>query len=351
MKNGKIVVGVLAPSIKDASAMYRSAGPFTALLSPGATKSWSTLTPHKIFEVRFLGGAGWPVLYDVDIIYMPRPCGTQAVDIANLAKRNGVKLWMDWDDHPWRIMPGSGFPFTPAEMVVYTEQLLDVADAVSTTTEYCARLLGSKTRAPVTVIPNACDLAWFRKVTGNGPSQVSCKDDIRILWRGGGSQKTNIEFYRAAFDNLKDKGRNITLMFQGLDPTIKPFSTDCRQMRMPFVGIPDYLKVMSNQQPDIGLVLHSPDEANLCRSKSAWIEYAYCGAYVIAPDTEEWKGLPGSVNYRAGSVDSYTETLEKVLDGSRKDWKKGLDGLTEVHNIHEVNQLRIKLMLDLVRHK
>ena len=101
MKNGKIVIGVIAPKLTDGPALYRSVGPFTALAGTGLVSDPRYKGIYAEFndstEIRFLQGTGWPALYDMDVLFMQRPTDQKAVEMAMQASRNGVLVWLDWD--------------------------------------------------------------------------------------------------------------------------------------------------------------------------------------------------------------------------------------------------------------
>lgn len=276
-------VGMVVPDYSDACSFYRSYGP------------WSRLAKHYPIELVHLEKASWVELAQLDLVYLGRPYLEVHAGFAELARLNGVPVWVDFDDLLTGV-PESNY----AHQFYGKEQVTRniVAAITNSNVLTCAtrglldefgKVPGERIKA---VIPNACPIGYYR------PYQEKHGKSFRIGWRGGKTHDEDIYTHLEAFDLLLSKNNKYHFYFFG-EPfwMIKRLIPSDRATYIPLQDQYDYFASLHATHLDVLMVPLVDNPFNRAKSNIAYIEGTMAGAHVVAPRLPEWVDLPGCLTY------------------------------------------------------
>ena len=192
------------------------------------------------------------------------------------------------------------------------ERILGLADLVTTTTPVLAERLRARTKAPVRVIRNALNPAWY---SSRGPAAGAAPaGDPRVVYHGVASRTGDYEIARPAVDAVAGRIAGLRRVWLGsTSPAVAALVDEAR----PWVaGAPGFAAALVQAQPDIGLAPLRDTPYNSCRSELHWLEYALAGAPTIV------SGLRGP-----GPYDPVRDGVDGLVAHSPADWKRHLSAL------------------------
>ena len=332
----KIAMAVLCGNPIDTTSFYRGMGPL-GTLSRNLVE-FQMITPPEY---------SWASLKLVHAVFMQRPFTRDQLQIAKLAKVNGKKLWVDYDDYLLAVPvdnPTVRIYDDNAKMVV--RAILGMADVITVSTEFLAELLRKETKAPVTVIPNAFDdgmFKWRQPGQGVGTQPI-------IAWRG---TDTHVRDLMEVAQGFVDVNRTPDIKgwkfeFWGYRPFFIMDALGDRVDFHPTMDVIDYHGALTTSAPRIMVVPLSDSVFNRAKSNVAWLEGCMAGAVVVAPDWDEWK-RPGIINY-AGPHDFGRALLEAMRLGQEKLEKLNYAGWKEIqarYTLSRINGMRETLLWSL----
>ena len=193
------------------------------------------------------------------------------------------------------------------------ERMLALADLVTTTTPVLGDRLGARTKAPVRVIRNALDPAWYEP-GGCGPA--SAPGEPRVVYHGVAGRLRDYEVARPAVDAVARETRGLRRVWLGAtSPEIDAVVDEAR----PWVpGTAAFAAALAAARPDIGLAPLRDTPYNQARSELHWLEYALAGAPTIV------SGLAGP-----GPYDLVRDGVAGLVAHSPADWERHLRSLVE----------------------
>jgi len=306
MKPVKILMSV--PSSSDATSYYRAYGPLRHLEKSGFVQ----LIEGRTFD--------WPELLQADILFMQRPSSVNELNIAILAKRLGVKVWMDYDDlltqlpvtHPlFHILKNSQKTF---------QDIVNAADVVTFSTKFLAdNFPASKS----VVVPNAL-MPEIERIAFRGSNRKK-----HLMWRGSNTHEMDVASNREPLKRIKDKYPDHSYMcFGHLPASMVADNTSYG----PWTSIFNFINQASNFAPEFGLVPLQINNFNMAKSNIAWIEMTMCGVGVFATKLPEFD-KPG-----VGDLNQMTEP----------DAKLSYEYIVSELRLEKINNLRMQVISELI---
>lgn len=171
-------INIVTDSPNDSTSFYRAHGVFNQLRKKADFNI--SLYDDKQF--------GWNTVGKYDIMYMHRPNSAQHLEVCSITKKNGIPLWIDFDDDIINIPQTNPAyrVFTPNKG--YIKDIVNMADYVSVSTRSLKDNLVSACQSDASkfkVIPN------FIPFDNIGMSNPRKHPKFRILWRGSGTHEAD----------------------------------------------------------------------------------------------------------------------------------------------------------------
>ena len=182
---------------------------------------------------------------------------------------------------------------------------LEIADLVTTTTEYLATKL-RRFNKNVLVLPNYMDMeTWLVE------SPKKKHDQIRIGWAGSLTHIKDLELVIGVLEKLMDK-YPVKLIFMG-DPRVRDFFTNKSGVEC-MLGVPfeNYPKRLHGLGLDIGIVPLRDTEFNKCKSYIKPLEYGINGIPSVVSGVQPYKEL-GEKVYLVDHPSEWIENLEMLV--------------------------------------
>lgn len=280
-------LGIISPRPDDASSFYRAYGPLGKL-----SRS------HDVSLITYPEW-GWPELMQCDVLFMHRPYDGQHCNIMRLAKRIGVKVWIDYDDlytEPFPLAHPASGEWNNPDVQLSLRWLMRNADTVTVSTPFLASRLEQFCN-PV-VIPNAWDSDIF-------PFSDLPREKV-ISWRGGPANGHNQDLEQVLTDIKELVGLlpDWKWIFFGQPhwqiENIIPKERLAIVPQMPFL---EYMSNLVRCKSSVHIVPLADNPFNRAKSNCAWIEASVAEAVTVARDLEEWNRI-GIVPYKESFRDS-----------------------------------------------
>lgn len=326
---------VFHPLENDGTSFYRAYGPLSALQRKHNDIHLTNAKHHDI---------SWDFLRQFDVLFMQRPASRYHFDFAELAKRYGIPVWLDWDDHYLAI------PEDNPRKKLYTEYHVDqvrevakIADAITVSTEPLSEVF-SQFNENVFVIPNAHD---FDLLSDNDMRVFSGTSKV-ILWRGSDTHQGDFDHFKEPLIELMNETTDYVWAFFGHCPKWAIDVLPSNRIRLyGYDGVVEYIRRMAEVNPRLVYIPLVDNEFNRARSNIGWIEATYAGAVTLMPNNmPTWKDLPGFYYNDAGDFkEKFLHALENASDEIQGEAAQKL--LTSFR-LEKVNELRRQLLGDLV---
>ena len=171
-------INIVTDAPNDSTSFYRAHGVFNQIRKKADFNI--ALFDDKQF--------GWNSVGKYDLIYLHRPNNAQHVEAAAIAKKNGVPLWIDFDDDIINIPPTNPAYRVFAPNKQYIKDVVNMADYVTVSTQALKDNFVSACQADAkkfTVIPNFIPLDNLRFHTPRKAGK------FKILWRGSGTHEAD----------------------------------------------------------------------------------------------------------------------------------------------------------------
>lgn len=325
-------LGTHIPNMTDATSLYRAMGPIANMRI-----QYPDLTTHHLHKYN------WATLAELDVLFMQRPYTIDEVGIMEMAKDDGIPVWIDYDDLLLNVPTDNPayFLYSAAEKVKNMRFLIENADHVTVSTPELKTQI-QKLNKNITVIPNAIDMRYF-SYRKEPPKRMR-----RVAWRGSKTHHRDVFTYCQMIHAKHMEHKAWEWHFIGDNLW---FLTDNmvheRTMVVRPLEWPEYFRHMWQIAPAVMMVPLHEHPFNWCKSNIAWLEAAFAGAVTIAPDWGEWQ-RPGILNFK--NETEFGEQLEKVLAGgldvtamAKDAWDYIQDNLT----LEKVNRVRLEVLLSL----
>ncbi len=319
----------VCPNALDSTSYYRAAGPLTHLRHTNG------------IETTYPSGIGWPDLAAHDVLFLQRPCTTEAVRVAQMARRMNTPVWVDWDDDPFSVPVSNAAFETYAKKEVRANIIscLALSTAVTVSTPALAEIMAAHAKK-VTVVPNAVN-TMFTLIPPERP-----KTNNSVLWRGSATHTDDLATVGQQIRDAIIENPKTLFGFFGYIPA--PIVCSDRTTAFPNVRVRNmsdifvYFSAVQQFAPKIGIVPLVDDRFNRSKSNIAWLEMHMAGAVILAPEMPEWT-RPGIVNYRSPA--EFRDTLSAMIrDEFDLDtlWTESHAYITEHLTLDTVNPKRME---------
>jgi len=315
-------IGMVVPDPSDGCSFYRSYGPWSLI---------EKMSP--CVELVDLTKVTWLELKRIDLLFIGRPFQPVHADVIDLARRNQVPVWIDYDDNLRAVQPDNLFYDTYSSDVVQNSitRCLQGASVITTSTKYLQNVYGAGV-----VIPNALDPLFKR------PLDIRDRTDhkLRVLWRGSHSHT------RSLVEALPELMRltEFELIFVGETPWQVKTALLGKAQFFPTMDLVEYMEFITKMSPDVVIVPMLDNAFNRGRSNVAWIEATQAGAAVVAPGMDEFQML-GVSNYV-----SFSHMVERVREFAsdprqiNNSYAISHDYILKNLQLHDVNKMRLQIL-------
>lgn len=313
-------INVVTDAPNDSTSFYRAHGVFNQL------RKKSDINISLFDDKQF----GWNTVGKYDILYLHRPNNNQHLEIAAIAKKNGVPLWIDFDDDIMNIPQTNPAyrAFSGSKQII--KDIVNMADYVSTSTRALKDNMVSACQADATkftVLPNFVPLDNLRL---NAPRK---RGKFRILWRGSATHEADWATCLPCFvEFLKKYGKDCEFINIGDMPLMAKLEIAKYTSVTTHAGrrLIDYLLLLSTGELGDFIFVPLEDNAfNRGKSDIACQEGLIGGMPSLAP---EWlkvnKGEYESYEYHvAGAIPDALAEAFNVWDDDYEGYRKAVVNL------------------------
>jgi hypothetical protein len=315
----------------NATSLYRAMGPL------------GDLRRRMDINLVMMPAARWDTISMVDAVFMQRPSSDAMWSVAQMAKRLGKPLWIDWDDDPFLVPTDNPAADHYDQGTLRTvAKLIAVADIVTVSTRKLASVVRDLNPGMIT-IPNALDTASFGAIA----SEFSANP--LVMWRGSPTHERDLRTHEAAIREAIAGDERWVWAFGSYNPYFitDDAATEKRVRRFKPMDPVVYFQFLRNTRPALMIVPLADHRFNRCKSNIAWLEATYAGAACLAPAWEEWDH-PGVIRYDGQS--QFREKLHACLEGTidlEAEWTKSAACVREKFTLDLTNRQRGHVVLAL----
>ena len=227
---------------------------------------------------------------------------------------SGRGVVYDADDDVLDYPAWTGLGFAAARERDLILSLLSLADLVTVATPVLADRLRPHVTAPIRVIRNALDPAWYRAPSGvrmPGPAGTD-SGEIRVVYHGVPVRLRDYEVARAAVDAVAHSVHGIKRIWLGAahEPRVAAAVDEVE----PWIkGVVPFAAALASARPDIGLAPLLDEPFNRAKSELHWLEYSLAGAPTIV------SGFNGP-----GPFDVVRDGVDGLVARDAADWERQL---------------------------
>jgi len=206
-------------------------------------------------------------------------------------------------------------------------------DGVTVSSQRLATTVREFTDKPVVVVPNAIDIAWWRRVQRLGHKITP---GLTIGWTGGSRPDRDIEQMVVAWGRIAARFPEVHFLVQGYQPDIIVNSVPADRLTLlPWMPLEEYPLGVANI--DIGCCPLSDSAFNRAKTPIKSWEYAVSGAAVVASPTIYKQVItPGLDGYICETADEWETALAAlVMDADLRRRMNGwlLDKVERQHSL------------------
>jgi glycosyltransferase involved in cell wall biosynthesis len=198
---------------------------------------------------------------------------------------------------------------------------LRLCDGVTTSNHELASVIRQYTDAPVVVVPNAIDVAWFRRTLA-GARRI--EKQLTIGWAGGARYQEDLEPVAEAWHNVAQKRADVHFIVQGFLPDVLTDAVPPRRLhRLPWLPLAEYPRALKNV--DIACCSVADNHFNRCKTPiKAW-EFTLAGAVSVCSPTLYGPGItPEQDALVAETAADWESALLRLVDDAdlrRRLWR------------------------------
>lgn len=248
-------------------------------------------------------------------------------------KLHGLPVVVDYDDYLWEVPRGNPAKkfYTPQQIEVVNEIIL-TADAVTCSTEIIAQKVREIGAKDVVVIRNALP-EYYKWREGPQTKQV--------WWRGSKWHRHDISAVADDFVRVVNANPDWRWLFGGSDPDwITERFTHDNWAANPTVELTEYHRSIAATAPAIVVSPLIDCTFNRAKSNIAWIEAALAGGYLLSPDFEQFRGLPGVTTYIPGQFGDTLQELLTTAEAKSPDMSAARKMIDRDYRLGKVNEQR-----------
>lgn len=332
---------VNCPNALDATSLYRGMGPLLDLQKD--LPQLNLITHVQEYS--------WMIFKMADAIFLQRPHTDKHLSIIQMAKKNNVPVWVDYDDDLFTVpVSNPAYKYYSTEYTMKTmAKIIASADVVTVSTEFLKKQLqrgASPLNKNIKVVPNSFDSRLF-----NYRKQPTTDRKKMILWRGSSTHQKDLADYMEQIVPAVNSDKSWTWWFQGDKPWFLFEKLGDNALFAESVDPIEYFEQIHEVKPPVMIVPLHDCEFNKSKSNIAWIEAAFFGAMTIAPAWDEWR-RPGCINYRDQA--HFGEIIKQVMQGKwdpNVESAKAWDYIQANLLLRDVNKLRQEVLENLIERK
>ena len=267
----------------------------------------------------------WRDLVKADVVFFMRCHSEQHLEIAHMAKRQGVKVWYDIDDNLFEVPRSNpnAFPVYNNPMVQgRIQQFLQLSDVVTVSTKALGEYLKDQGCArEYVIIPNALDEKALPSILRPYAYENESQNKV-FTWRGGVTHMGDLMHYAKAIEAFLKSEEDAYCAFAGFNPF---WIVGEGVLYSAYVH--DYFSFMEqlkDYEPWAHFVPLEDNQFNRSKSDIAALEAIYAGALPVLPDWDEWD-IPGAFKYTAGMTDDFGAALEEAYEIKPEDRLKNVE--------------------------
>ncbi len=228
----------------------------------------------------------------------------------------------DTDDDLFAVPEWTGLRRRVGADLSWLQQVLAAADLVTVSTPVLATRLAARTGAPIRVIRNALEPAWYvragqadtKRIETTGAHTIA-DQGVRIAYHGVARRLRDYAVARPAVDRVAARVAGTRRVWIGAagDPAVDHAVDES----LPFVSDPvAFAAALVAARPDIGLAPLVDEPYNQARSELHWLEYSLAGAATVATRTAG-----------PGPYDVIRDGVDGLLARTSQDWQHSLGRL------------------------
>jgi glycosyltransferase involved in cell wall biosynthesis len=320
-----INIGMLCPNPGDGTSYYRAWGPLNEL-----RKSMPEL------NLMSKDGWEWPDMGNIDIGFIQRPFQVNHAQACMFAKKNGVKVWADFDDNLLDI---------PRSNPVYDQykgkqehiiSSLDFADVVTVSTEELAKVYG-KYNHNVKVVENGINT----KDWGSPDLEWEGRQNV-ILWRGSPTHQGDLYHAKEAILDAYRSLPGWKWVFLGYEPWfITEEMNENDYAYEPFKNLHDFVYDLKSIRPRVTIFPLDDNELNRGKSLNCVEDATWIGSLFVCP------------KWHSSAPNFFEEIKEAALASLDKGFTETAlkDSMGGVRTLKKQNEKRRELILSLIGRK
>lgn len=281
-------------------------------------------------------------IHKYDLLFDIRPTSQESIYAIYLAKRAGVKVWIDVDDLLWKI-PGANpvaRGFNEQSLDNLTRAMLN-ADMVTVSTDELAVYTVQQFGVDVITVPNA----WNDRIDDLPDRWNEPKgNQIHILCRGSNTHIGDWLYYR---DYFRDSDKYY-FQFVGEFPSyfFKKYGGHLETINWQAwrSNILEYFQLIGNLKPQYFFFPLEDNPFNRCKSNIAWIEATMAGAACIAsPEMPEFLKVPAITDL------SIFDEIEEKNECAAQKFKESCAYIRKNLRLSLVNKQRAQIVKHLIK--
>jgi glycosyltransferase involved in cell wall biosynthesis len=158
---------------------------------------------------------------------------------------------------------------------------LRLCDGVTTSNAELASVIRQYTDAPVVVVENRIDVAWFRRTLA-GARRI--EKHLTIGWAGGARYQEDLEPVAEAWHNVAKIRPDVHFVVQGFLPDVLCHAVPARRLhRLPWLSLAEYPRALRNV--DIACCSVADNHFNHCKTPIKLWEFTLAGAVSVVSPT------------------------------------------------------------------
>ena len=275
-----LTIGIFAPAPDDATSLYRAWGIVRDL-----KKQFLKMDVIAEF-VKPENNLTYMNIKNYDVVYLQRPSTDTHLQIVEIAKRLGVKVWIDYDDNLFEIpVENQSYALYMNEKRHNTmKEIIKQSDLVTVSTQALSDYIKPWFFSNIATIQNAYDPS-FHGVPIKQPTKNL------IAWRGTNTHAKDIDTYKRPLVDFLNEYEQFKIIFMGFDAKMIRDEMKFKE-NYSYFELMDPVNYIANYKhlaPEIHIVPLHDSIFNRCKSNIALIEARASGAKVLGPAWNEWQ--------------------------------------------------------------
>lgn len=299
----------------DGSSMWRAIQPSEELQRQGYVCHWDYNSADILAQA--IARYGYDAIVLERLSWTPEQMG-QARQFIDSFHRVGKAVFFACDDDAWLAIDEHLTEEIDRERLERNKlslHTLKLCDGVTVSTQRLRTIVSTLTDAPIAVVPNLIDLAWFRAVQAEAVRVVK---GLTIGWAGTKRQDADLEALGAAWERIARCYPKVKFVIAGhVSPVIAERVPADRLTIIPYLPLDSYPLGLVNI--DIGCASVANTRFNRAKSIIKVLEYGSRGktAVVATPTLYREVIRDNDTGYLAETADEWEAALSRLVEDGR----------------------------------